>query len=703
MAAPKIRNTEKMKIHLNYFQGGPTFIDPKIGIANSFYSSTAMDHRSVPSQVSVLPGTSDVSGGVVTDLIQAMDQDLNGVRYAVGSAGNIYRISTSNVVSKIAQMKGAGAAGMYYNQITDQLYIPDQKSVSMYGQVTTGSVGSPSYRPSQFDHSASSDPGCVLLYDSGSGFFDGPSRNNAQIVGAGVAITNTNQISPTNATGTFPIPTAIDETSGNYCPFVPDIEPGYSIAVNVTTVGTGDLTLTLHDSLNTPLGSATITHANVVVGYNNFIFGSQVRVIIQSSQTGSSAVYHFHLTSTATGTQVAVVPAGTSIGSTAGQTADGGLDCVDFLWFAYRLVATNNTWHPTILFNGYLCIGNGRYLSTYDFTQDSGPTNNQWNRHTLIFKDGYEVTGLTTNNQYLVIGLERRSTNSSRNAQDGQLVFWDQSTQSPNFIIDIPMGSPYGLQTFNSVTYFICAGSLFAWSGGQTVIKVRRLAYQNTDYLGVVDSTIVNPNMMAIRYNLLEIGYPSTTTNVNLNYGIYTWGSVEVTFPNSLGYSYQLSNGLQNYSTANGLAIGCVYNFVDQMYMSWQYTDTSSVIHYGLDYLSNSSGPAAKGNLRSLIYDSALSYKQKDAYRMQVTMLPLPSGYTLQAFYSIDRGSDVLSPAATTGDTKLVFEINNGRGHEVQWGFEWVNNGATQPFDVTGITMELGPLPEETDMTPYPD
>lgn len=701
---PKYRNTDKADIHLDYFTGGPTFIDPKIGIPNSFYSSTAMDHRTTPSQASVLPGMTDVSGGVVTDLIEAMDQDLNGVRYAVGNAGNVYRISTSNVVSKIAELPTNGAAGMYYDSITDQIYIPSQRSVSLYGQVTTGATGNPQWRPGQFGVSASSDAGCTALYDlSSGGFWTGSTRNNAQSVGFGTAITSSSQIGPTNATGTFAISTTLSESTGQSCPFVPDIEPGYSIAVNVTTVGSGDWTLVLHDSLNTPLVSVTITNANMVKGYNNFVFGSQIRVIVQQAQTGGSATYHWHLTSTVADGAVAVVPANAN----GPQYGTGDLISADFLWFAYRLVQPNNGWHPTTYFTGtgtgVLCIGNGKYLATYDFSQDSGPTNVQFNRHTLIFKNGYEVCGLTTNNAYLVIALERRSTNSSRNAQDGQLVFWDGTTQLPNFIIDIPMGSPYGLQTFNNVTYFVCAGSLFAWSGGQTVIKVRRLAYQNTDYLNAVDNTIVAPNMMAIRYNLLLMGYPTITTNTNLNYGVYSWGSVEVSFPNSLGYSYQLSNGQVNYSSANNLQMGCVYNFVDQMYTSWQYTDGGSVTHYGLDFLSNSSTPATYFDLRTLIYDSGLSYKKKMGLRMQLTFLPLPSGYTLQCFYNIDRGADVLSPAATAGDTKLVLELDNARGREFQWGLVGTSSGATQPLKITGITMELATLPEESNLTAYPE
>lgn len=699
---PKYRNTGKADIHLNYFQGGATFTDPKLGIANSFYSSTAMDSRSLPSQISVLPGMSDVSGGVVTDLITAMDQDLNGVRYGVGDQGNVYRISTSNVFSKIATMGSGGSAGILYNQITDQLYIPSQDTISLYGRVTTVDGTDPQWRLDQFAQSFSSSPGVVQLFvqtGGNAGFWQGLERNNAETIGQAQAITETSQITSL-ATGTFAVPTVLSETISTLCQFVPDIEPGYSIAVNITTVGTGNYTLTLHDTLNNVLASVTIPNASMVVGYNEFVFGSQIRMIVQQTQTGASAVYHWHLTSTVNDGVVAVIP-DTNGGADTGN-GTGDMESADFLWSAYRLVATANGWHPMVNFNSnLLCIGNGQYLSTYDFTQDSGPPNTAWNRHTLIFPNGYEVCGLSTNNQYLVVALEKRSTNSSRNAQDGKLVFWDQTTASPNFVIDIPMGSPYGLQTFNNVTYFVCAGSLFAWSGGQTVIKVRKLAYQQTDYLGVVDSTIVNPNMLAIRYNLLLIGYPSKTTNVNLKYGVYTWGSIEVTFPNSMAYSYQLSNRLSNNAPATNLQIGCVYNFVDQMYTPWSYTDAGGNNHYGVDFLSNSSTPAPYFDFRTLIYDGGISYKKKQGLRMQLTFLPLPSGYTLQAFYSIDRGADVLSPTASTGDSKLVFELDNARNHELQWGFIGTTSGATNPADFTGVTMEVAPLEEETGITPY--
>lgn len=668
MASSKTpQNTDKFIIHQNYWQGGVT-IDPKMGVANSFYYSQGLDFRSQPSQASVLPASRLLSDNL-DDLIIAMEQDIDGVRYGVGQQGGIYRIDTDDDISKIALMDSDGAAGILYNQITDQIYIPDQDTVSMYGQVTRSATGSPTFRKSQFAESASTAPGCTNLYNPDDGFFDGIARSTAN--------------------ESYTVKTSVVENGTDLCFFSPDIEPFYSINPYIINKGTGNWTLTLHDSLNNVLGAVTVTNANMRSNsFNEFKFSEPVRALVNASQTGNSATYHFHLTSTVADGTVQVVN-------------NGDLSSCNFKLYAYRLVRTNNTWHPTALFTGsgkpLLCIGNGQYLSTYDFSNDSEPTNQQWQRHALTFKLGDEVCGLSANNQFLVIATERRSTDDERNFQQGALWFWDGTTNAPNFVIDIPMGSPYGLYTFNNVTYFCCAGSLYAWSGGQTVIKVRRLAYQNTDYLNAVDSTIVNPNMLTSRYNLLMIGYPSRTTNINIKYGVWSWGSVELTFPNSYCLSYTLSNEQLNYSQSNNLQIGCVQNFVDTMYTSWQITE-GGVTRYGVDILDNFSPPSSSFDWLSLIYDGGVVYKSKNALRMKLTFLPLPAGCTLKAKYSINRDAFEVSETASEGDTQLIFEVNNGRFHELQWGFEGTCVSASTAPVITGVTMELDPLSTEVEV-----
>lgn len=671
-------------INTNYFYGGST-IDPKLGIPNSFFSSENMDFRSVPSQISVLPGPSTITSSI-SGLITAMEQDLNGVRYGVDVGGHIYKIDTSDVVSQLFTMTSAGASGMVYNSITDQLYIPDQKSVSLYGPLTS-SVASPVWSPSQFKHSASNAPGLVNLFNPADGLFDRATRNNAASITTG--ITSSTQVT-TNTTLTTAVPASIVEDPTDLCFFNPDIEPFYSINPYIVAKGTGDWTLTLHDALNNVLGSVTILNAALTnTSYNQFKFASQVRALVSATQTGKSASYHFHLTSTVAG-------------GTVGSITAGDMTSADFLLFAYALVSPNNGLHPTCLFTGnnipYLCIGNSNYLTTYNFGNDSNPSNSQFVRHQLFFKPGEEVCGLSSNNQYLVIAVERKAKAGNRAMQYGCLYFWDGSTNAPNFKIDIPMGAPYGLYTFNSVTYFTCAGSLYAWSGGQTVIKVRKLAYENTDYLNSVDNTMVYPNMLTSRYNLMMIGYPSTTSNINTNFGVWSWGSVELTYPNSYGLSYELANGLQKFTSANQLQMGCVYNFVDTMYISWSYIDGSSVQHYGIDRVNNSSAPAPNWGWRSLIWDGGATYKQKRGARMKVRFLPLPANTTIKAFYSADRGPDVLSSAsAVQGDQSIVLEATV-RCAELQWGFVGTCNGATVAPVILDCSMQIDTLVDEEDL-----
>lgn len=695
-----------MHIHLNSFVGG-TAIDFKYGIANSFYQSQALDFRQKASQMSVLPGMRNLSSSL-SDLPTAILQTPDGVRYMSGNAGYLYRISTSNVISPIGQLTSNGAAGIAYNQQSDNIYISGQQTVSLYGQIV---AGSPKLMLDNFGPSASVANAVIYIYDTTSLSYDGNNdSNNSYVAATGYTNTQRNNLNQLTATGVTPTNyasevinnltntysisgTTVSEASGQYCAFVPDIEPMYGVAVYIPTVGTGNLTLTMHDSLNNNLGAVIIPNANVVSGWNMFKFTAPgIRAIINPIANGTGEGYHFHLTSSVAGDT-----------ATAAVINSGNLAGCNFVYFAYRLVKTNNGWHPMTNFNTYLMIGNGEYVSTYNYANDANPNNTQWVRHQLQLDYGYEVTSMTANNQQLVVAGEKRSTNSSRNYQDGYLYFWDGSSQ--NFVskIEIAMGSPYSVKTVNNVTYFYCAGSLFAWGGGQQVIKVRYMAYQNTDYLGAVDTTIVNPNMMAIRYNLLMLGYPSTTTNPNVNYGIYSWGAVELTYPNSFGYSYEGSNQIQNYTSADNLQIGLIENFVDSMYMSWAYVDSNSVQHYGLDVVDNFSTPAANFSWQSLLWDGQVRYKFKRAYRLRVNFLPLPTGTTLTLQYNLDRTGWVSAdPAsgnsytANVGDTALTAELNEARFKEIQFGFFGTcSSAAAGAPTITGVTLEIDPLESE--------
>lgn len=699
------KNTKKFQINMGTFAGGMS-VDYKNGVAASFYNSVALDFRKKSSQMSVLPGLTTIITNLL-DLPVAMLQDPTGVRWMIGDQGYLYRVNTSNVATNVAKLSSASGHGLVYNQLSDMLYITGQQTVSLYGPITS-TVTSPVFYSDLFGKSASVVNGVVNLYNPTTNNYDTTARNNAQSIGLNVGITTSTQISnaTTSTYGTYILKNTISEAVGDFTTFAPDVEPFYSIAVYVGVKGTGDWTLTLHDGFNNKLAAVTITNANVTAGaFNEFVFTAPgIRSFTGAVQSGLSAAYHFHLTSSVAADTAAA--AAVLDPSTSTTTAVG----INFLLYVYRMVKTNNTWHPMTLFTGsttLLVIGNGQYISTYNLSNDQNPSNNVYQRERFPLDAGFEVCGITTNNQYAIIAAEKRSTNANNSYQNGFLYFWDGVNPTYNFKVEIPMGAPYSIKTFNNIIYFVCAGSLYAHSGtaGTAAIKIRPISYQNTDYLGTVDTTYVNPNMMDSRSNLLMIGYPSTTTNVQNSFGIYSWGTVELIYPNSFGLSYQLANGQTNYSTANLLSIGMVTNFVDTMYVSWKYKDAGGITRYGVDMTNNSSTPATSFRWDSLIYDGGARYKQKQAMRLKINFLPLPTGTTLTPYYSVDRGTNIVAGSDGTsytvgaGATEVVVEIDNSRFHEIQFGFSGTTTSATTtPPTITGIVLELDPLAQEVDV-----
>ena len=697
------KDNELPKINLQGALGGES-IDFKNGISGAVYKSQAMDGRQKASQITVLPGLYNLTNNL-PDLPLAIDQDINGVRYMAGNLGNVYRISVTNVVSKIFNSESNGGAGLVYNAQNDNLYISSQQSVSLFGQCTNTNTP-PSPKVTNFGASASVAPGVIYIFDTASLSYDGGIDNNTnlttqrnnlnQLTVTGVTPANYASLVTNTLTNTYTLPKAISETVGQFCGFVPDIEPFQSVAVYCTSVGTGNWTLTMHDSLNNNLGAITIPHASIVKGWNLFVFNSPgIRAFVNAIASNTlSTGYHFHLTSSVASDTAAVA-----------TIAPGDLTGCNFVLFAYRLVQSRNGWHPMCIFNQYLVIGNGNYVSTYNFGNDSNPNNSQWVRHQLFLDVGYEVTGVTNSGQYCVITAERKSTVAGRNYQGGFIYLWDGLQASFNMKVPVPMGSPYSPECNNNVIYFYCAGSLFAYvPGSLTVVKVRYIGYQNTDYLGTYDHTVVNPNMMTTRYNLLLLGYPSITTNTSVNYGIYSWGAVELIYPNSFSYSYVLASGQQNYTSQNNLQIGMIQNFVDAMYVSSQYTDTNGT-HNCLDVLDNTSSVAPNFGISCLIWDGGARYKMKKGLRVKVSFVALPAGVTITPWYSIDRASQVSQDVSGTpftvgqGATNVLINIPNARSHELQWGFNGTAApGTTTTPIITGITAEVDALGDESDL-----
>jgi hypothetical protein len=620
-------------VNIQSFYGGQSS-DEAIGTNSSFSYSRALDHRTNPSQLSILPGPRKISAGVVTDLILNMVQVQNGTRYAIGDQGYLYKIDTSNVVT-FAEKLPSATDGMLYRQDSDAVYIATPTDLRRYYPI-------------------SGTPDIDYTY--------GASRS---------ADTHAYR---TGGSSTYSVPVAL--TEAHYCSFQPDIEPFYSIKVNITAKGTGNWTLTLHDGLNNTLATSTVTNADITSGLTEFVFSSQVRALVKPN----ARTYHFHLTSTVNDGTVAC-------------SSSGNLNTADFELWAYRFVQQTNGFHPMAEFQQFICIGNERYLAVWEPLTPESPPNTEFQRHRLTFPPGYEVCGLAATDEFLLIACEKRSTDGSKDFQDGKIFLWDGTAQTYNQIINITGGSPYAIQTYENYPYFVVNGWLCAWPGGKNIIKVRKIANTGTVYKDYVDNTKVYPNMMAIRENLLHIGYPSTTNNTSIEHGVYVWGSLEKNYPASFNYGYVTSTGV-TLNTSGNYQIGAVRSFGDEMYISWKEGNS-----YGLDIVDNYCDPAPVAKFRSRRFDAGAVYKQKQALRMAIDSAALPSGVTITPTYKLDDSAEqtLTNFNMTVGDKRKIATISQGLFKRIVYGFD-IASTATETPTIYANSLEWNPLLDQDDL-----
>lgn len=612
------------------FYGGKS-TDDAIGPKASFGYSQSLDFRTNPSKLTVLPGASKISGNVAQDLILNIAQVPSGDRYAYGNTGYIYKIDTDNVFTHLQKLDN-GTDGELYRQDTDALYFATRDTIQRYYPLSSTAGVSPT-----FD---------MTLAQSRS------------------ADTNAYR---TGGAATYNVGATINES--DKCTFLPDIEPFYSIKVNILSKGSGDWTLTLHDGLNTKLAEVTKANADIASGLTEFVFASPVRALVKPN----ARTYHFHLTSTSAGT----VACGTA----------NDLNTADFELWAYRMVRSNNGLHPMITFQQFICIGNERYLSVWEPLSDSNPPNTEYQRHRLTFPPGFEVCGLTPTDEFLVIACEKRSTDASRDFQEGKLFIWDGTATTYNYVIDVDGGSPEGIYTKDNFPYFIVDGDLCAWPGGKNIVKVKKIA--NTS------GSRVNPNMLTTRNNLLLMGFPSTTSDQAVEHGVYSFGTVDKNYPASFGYDYLISSQTKLKTDTNGLAIGCVKNFGDDLYISWQEDGK-----FGLDVVNSSSAPAPTAKFRARRFDAGAIYKTKLALKLGITAETLAAGVTVTPVYGVDNGAEVnLSVLEVAAFKSWDIKDENKRFRDIIYGFDLTNaEGTTSYASILSVALEWDALLKEKDL-----
>lgn len=633
----------------NSWVGGQA-TDKKTGIASSFADSQSLDFRKAPSQMSVLPGTRQDDNGVITDLVQNEVMTQSGQTYSIGSSGNVYTMSPDYTWSLFGNVGENGTFGLDYREDQDAIYIAGETKVS---SITTVS-GTPILNAGYYGESQST-------------------YNNSDQAGFNV---NSDQ---SGGTLTTAILTSYSEINTQTRYFQTDIQPISKIGVYITTVGSGDWTLVVHDGLNNQLGIKIVSGGSLTTGWNYFTFSTPIQVNVGPN---AAQTYHFHLTSTA--------------GDGAIQsTITNDLSSCDMQLWANRLVQTVNGIHPIETFQQFTTIGNGRYLSVWENLGEAQPSNSSWQRQKLSFPPGYEVCGLAVFNEYLVIATQLVTTGDNT-PQSGIIFYWDGLSDTYNYFTKIPEGSPQSIHEYENIIYYVAGGNWYAiTSVAATPEKIRRLPGSENIYTSNNTQTEVYPYVGAVRYGIHLLGWPSTTDNTEIPYGVYSWGSVDYSQPNSFGYSYILSNGEQFKNGSNNLTIGMVKNFGNVLHISWR-----NVNSYGVDVVDADSTPAPYAKFESLIEDMGIVTKQKQASYVEAKWLDIQDGVGIILKYSINRDDWVYSETFSNlnlwgvDDEPNYAKFDVGisteeeRFYEVQYGVDiYCDETVTEPPIIVGVSL----------------
>lgn len=636
-------------INQQAFFGGTSF-DKKIGTENSMQYLRGFDWRKNPSELVQAMQARRLDVGNLDGLPVNIVQVITGERFLITDNGNLWLIKTDNTLQRIGDIGEDSGIGMVYRTDTDLLYIAGASAIHTYGFIQATATDRKITRNFLGANSSTNTSGSYPSVRSG-------------------------------GTVTYTLLTELSEQAPNKLNFTSDIEPLETIRLNVAAKGTGDITVVIHDPLDRVIASKTLTAAEITAalptgtGYLDFDFSPVAELLVKPN----ARTYHAHV----------YVSTGTT---TLYTSTDGDLNTADFEIDASRLVPTRNGFHCMEHFLQYIAIQNGRYLSLYEPLSDNNPDNTEYLRHKLTLPDGFEGNGMTKTDEFLIQAFEKVSTDATRISNEGLLVFYDGLSGSYNFYIELTEGAPQALYTKGNIPHIIVGGTLYVYLGGKELTRVRDLPFIDNDFTEVKETTRMYPYSMGVYKKLLHIGFPGTTTNEDLEYGIYNYGTVMPEFPSSFGLQYRLSHGLYNTDVGTtDLKIGTVRGFGDELYIGWQKGS-----EYGLDIIDSNCKVAESFKATVRQFDARNVHKTKGVNRILIHTSAVPAGTTVYPTYTLDDGTEqVGTTAMAEGDTEIELTVDD-RFHVIDYGLQGTSeNTVTTPLRVKGIALEWDPLRDE--------
>jgi hypothetical protein len=338
---------------------------------------------------------------------------------------------------------------------------------------------------------------------------------------------------------TYAMTTGVNEGATHRHTFVADELLLETISFRLPAKGTGDVTVVVHNSANTVIGTKTIANASLLNGaINYFQFSTPLNLT-------KGSTYHVHVYST---------------------VADGTVDVLQLnnleasAMSLYR--TSSSSYHPTRIVDAVLYIGDNQYVHQID-----GET---FTAKALDIESQYQISALGKYGTDLLVG-----TIISSSVSFCEIFRWN--TWSVSFTNSDIIFEP-GINAFLEADNYVIvnaglAGNLYSYNGQQLEFyKKIPGTYSPTK------QAIIYGNASALLNGFLPIFGVSNYTGDPCDQGIWSLGNHSSNYPIVRNLEFPTSNvDANNYNILTGIEIGAIIVVGQDVYNSWQRKVTITV------------------------------------------------------------------------------------------------------------------------------
>jgi len=530
----------------------------KSGYKGGYQFGESIDIRSDRDSLKTHYRLQKESSTTVVDLVKWF-VEYNGAVFGLGDAGNFYkRDSNGTWAKKTSAISGCSGQGMaVFNTLnTDALWYAGStklgRAISLSSAVNS------------------------ITYD------DDYFRTNA---------INVDQSYYVAVTQAYTLTGAVNEGATHKQTFIPTKSTVGEIEIYVTTKGTGDWTLVIHDANNVAIESITKTNATLSnTAFASFIFSTAILI--------PGNTYHFHIYSSNTT-------------GTAGTTTSADLETAIFREF-YRILEPDSYFHPMKELGNLLLIGNGNYLATLEDTE-------LYNPERLAFPRGEKVRAIEVIGGYAQISTWRgddigKYGSSKKYIWDGTALYYNDYIPYSGTINAMQNGGDNMLYDLYNTDL-----SIAIYTGAVT--KKRTVKG-----LSVGKSVEVYPGATTVWNNILYFGISGGTSTDSIR-GVWAYGKADNDAPTGLTLDYIISTGSKGSTVQIGSLLG-----INQTTFLVAWKDGSS---YGVDNIDTATEQVS-GYFNTLRFDGGHPNKEKQAKHVTLRFAPLTATDTLEVFYRIN-------------------------------------------------------------------